>query len=401
MRLAYFVPDTGDPAVRRRVRMLHAGGAEVTVIGFRRESTSYGSIEGAAVIDLGRTHDGRLGHRARAVLARVTDHRRWAEEIATADVLLARNLEMLTLAAVARRAKAPRAGLVYECLDIHRALLAANPASAALRGVERRLLGLTQLLVVSSPAFLSQYFEPIQRIRTPALLVENKVLELDSRASPPPRRPAGPPWRLGWFGKIRCERSLRILCGLAQRRPDLVRVAIRGTIARDEIPDFEKRVDGVEAIEFGASYTASDLPRLYGDVHFTWAIDYFEAGGNSKWLLPNRIYEGPRFGAVPLALRSVEVGRWLAERKIGLLMSDPEQDLETLLERMTPRRYGALRLAIERQPQETFVAGLADCTRLTEALARTSGRSVVSRRSPTRAGATAAPRAAKSSAVLK
>ncbi|MGE5500999.1 MAG: hypothetical protein ACM3W4_03635, partial [Ignavibacteriales bacterium] len=145
MRVAYFVPDTGDPAVRRRVRMLHAGGAEVTVIGFRRESSPYGLIDGASVIDFGRTHDGRLGHRAVSVLARRADLYRWAREIAGADILLARNLEMLTLAAAARRARAPRARLVYECLDIHRTLVGASPASAALRLLERRVLSQAQL----------------------------------------------------------------------------------------------------------------------------------------------------------------------------------------------------------------------------------------------------------------
>ena len=45
MRIAYFVHDLSDPAVGRRVRMLRTGGAEVTVLGFRRaERTSTGSV---------------------------------------------------------------------------------------------------------------------------------------------------------------------------------------------------------------------------------------------------------------------------------------------------------------------------------------------------------------------
>ena len=42
---------------------------------------------------------------------------------AGADVVLARNLEMLIIASRARNLYAPRAALVYECLDIHRLLL--------------------------------------------------------------------------------------------------------------------------------------------------------------------------------------------------------------------------------------------------------------------------------------
>jgi hypothetical protein len=43
----------------------------------------------------------------------------------------------------------------------------------------------------------------------------------------------------------------------------------------------------------------SDLPTIYGDVHFSWAIDYYERGLNSAWLSPCRMYEGSLYGSVP------------------------------------------------------------------------------------------------------
>ncbi|MDO8323579.1 MAG: glycosyl transferase family 1, partial [Phenylobacterium sp.] len=65
MKLAYFVHDLNDPAVARRVRMLRAGGAEPVVLGFYRGDAPPDMIAGAEAVDLGRTYDGRLGHRAR------------------------------------------------------------------------------------------------------------------------------------------------------------------------------------------------------------------------------------------------------------------------------------------------------------------------------------------------
>src|SRR6516225_9784842 len=67
-RIAYFVHDLSDPSVHRRVRMLLAGGASVLLIGFRRVSEIVAHIEGAQVIDIGRTRDKRLGRRVLSVV---------------------------------------------------------------------------------------------------------------------------------------------------------------------------------------------------------------------------------------------------------------------------------------------------------------------------------------------
>ena len=375
MRIAYFVHDLSDPAVSRRVRMLLAGSAEVTVLGFRR-SDKAPHIPGAEVVDLGRTHDGAFVQRIGKVLHAVARCPALKPALAGADVVMARNLEMLLLATVARRLHRPAAGLVYECLDVHRLMVGRGPVGAALRGLERGLMRAAGLLVVSSPAFIDSYFAPRQgedgRGRLPVLLVENKVLELTApAASPAAVRPVGPPWRIGWYGAIRCRRSLDLLAQLAARRPDLVGVEIRGRPAYTEFDDFEARVAGVPGLRFGGPYSAQDLADLYGGVHFAWAIDWFEAGANSAWLLPNRVYEGGRYGAVPLALNGVETGRWLAARGLGVLVDDPATRLEAVLEAMTPDRYRALAARAAAAPAADFVAGPDDCRELVQRLAAT------------------------------
>ena len=75
MRVAYLVHDTTDPTVRHHVQVLQAGGATVTVIGFRRAASAPAAIEGAAVTDLGRTYDARLVRRALSVLHRLVPSR--------------------------------------------------------------------------------------------------------------------------------------------------------------------------------------------------------------------------------------------------------------------------------------------------------------------------------------
>jgi hypothetical protein len=369
VKLAYFVHDLTDPAVARRVRMLKAGGAEPVILGFRRSDTAPGSIEGCATFDLGRTYDGRLGHRAAMTLRAAAGVRRWRDAIAGAEVVMARTLEMLAVAQAARALCGLSAPLVYECLDIHRVMLGEGAKSRALRALERGLMRRASLLVVSSPAFVDRYFRPLQGLTTPVLLVENKVLDLDG--GEPARRPApqpGPPWRIGWLGAIRCRRSLELLTDLAARRPDLLEIRIHGRPAYTEAPDFDRQVAAAApGVAFGGPYAPADLPRLYGDVHFSWAVDFMEEGGNSAWLLPNRIYESGRYGAVPIALAGVETGRWLAARGLGVRLDDVSE-LEGFLDSLTPERYAELRAAVEATPADAFAADREACRRLVEAL---------------------------------
>ena len=374
MRIAYFVHDLTDPAVARRVAMLHAGKAEVIVLGFRRSEVPPSEIDGATAIDLGRTYDGRMLQRAAMVLLRSAWPRAWSGAVDGVDVVMARNLEMLALARHARARHAPHTGLVYESLDIHRLMVGDGVASRAMRALERQWLDTVDLLVVSSPAFLSRHFEPQQGIRAgrevPVLLVENKMLALGGEELPAPAAdiPTGPPWRIGWFGMIRCRRSLDLLCALARKRPGLVEIVIRGRPARTEFADFDAQIDGTPGVTFAGPYRADELASMYSNVHFNWAIDYFEAGANSDWLLPNRVYEGGAFAAVPLARKGTETAAWLERLNIGVTLDSPEQNLEALLERLTGEDFAALKSRIRAVPRSTFIARREDCARLTERL---------------------------------
>lgn len=372
MKIAYFVHDLTDPAVARRVRMLQAGGAQVLVLGFRRAEAAPSMIETAPVIDFGRTYDGRLGQRAKATLRAALGSWALRTRLTGTGVIVARTLEMLLVAQAARTLCAIRAPVVYECLDIHRVMLDEGGKGRLLRALERALMRRSRLLVVSSPAFLDAYFKPRQGVGgilpLPTLLVENKLLELDGPVDPAPPRPArGRPWRIGWLGAIRCRRSLDILTSLAARRPDLLEVHIHGRPAYSEFADFDTQVAAAPGVSFDGPYAARDLPRLYGEADFSWAIDFMEEGLNSAWLLPNRIYESSRFGVIPIALRNVETGRFLEARGFGLTLRAAD-DLEAVLQAMTPQAYGELAARQARAPLSDFIADRADCRALVAAL---------------------------------
>jgi succinoglycan biosynthesis protein ExoL len=371
-RIAYFAHDLADPAVHRRARMLRAGGAAVTPIGFHRTQMPPTSVAGRVPLSLGRTIEGRLASRALSVLTAIAKLGDLAGQVADMHVIMARNLEMLAIASMARRRYAPSARLIYECLDIHGMMIANNPIGGFLRLLESRLGREVDLLLTSSPAFERNYFA-VRRFHAAVKLVENKLLLLEDDPAPAPEsRPGAPPWRIGWFGMIRCRRSLEILRALTQSMRGDVEVVIRGRPSPAVFSNFEEAIAGMPYIHYGGPFdNPADLAHIYGDVHFAWAIDYYEHGSNSAWLLPNRIYEGPSFGAVPIGVAHVETGRWLAEHGIGVVLGEPlEQELHDFFRQLSAETYVALTQAITALPRTAFICGRDECRDLVDAVYR-------------------------------
>ncbi len=370
LHVLYLVHDLCDPATARRVAMLQAGGAHVTLAGFRRGALP--TFDGIAPIDLGMTGDRAFAQRLIAVGKAAIMLGARLKGLMKPDIVVARNLEMLALANRVHALFGANVPIVYECLDIHRLLLDEGAVGKAMRGAERFLGRNAALLVTSSPAFVREYFEARGQSHAPVMLLENKVLELSGGAGQP-MRAASPPaegeaWRIGWFGALRCARSLALLAAFTRATQGRFEVVLRGRPAHVEFDDFDGFVAAEPHMRFEGPYrNPQDLPAIYGEVHFSWAIDFFEAGMNSDWLLPNRLYEGCRFGAVPLAMQSTETGRFLAGHGIGLLLDRPEAEpLTALLEDMTAGRYAALSEAVAVHKPETWVCDAAECRALVE-----------------------------------
>lgn len=376
MKIAYFVHDVYDAAVERRIRMFNAGGASTIVLGFRRRDRPLTELCGAPVIDLGRTEDARMTQRVGAVIGGLMRPGRILAATLGADVIVGRNLEAFALACRARAA-APTARLVYECLDIHRLLIGSSLPARAVQAVQARLLGGTNLVLTSSPAFEREYFRPRLLNLPPVHLVENKLLMLDDPQAPlagsmsapvSDALPPSPPWTIGWFGMLRCRRTFDLLAELVRSSAGRIKVIIAGRPSPAQFTDFEERVAAVPGFTFHGAYVSGDLPKLYAQCHFAWAIDFFEEGLNSSWLLPNRIYEAMAHGVVPIALDSVEVGRWLSARDAGLVVPDAGPSLREILLTMDPPQLERLRAEVAAVPATDLIATRADCDVLLAAL---------------------------------
>jgi succinoglycan biosynthesis protein ExoL len=250
LKILLLAHDLSDAAIERRIAMLRVAAAQVTVAGFRRTSQPVENVAGCRTVDFGQTFNAGFLQRIGAVLQTVIGLHRYEALFADADLIIARNLEMLAIGARGRTLCKPLPVLVYECLDIHRLILNKGPVGMVLRWLERRLSRRAAAILTSSPAFITHYFQRTTRQlkKMPIRLVENKVLLIKEETLPsdtkmPPRTP-GPPWVIGWFGMIRCTRSLRLLTELAQQSEGKVEVIIRGKPLKHLFGDFEKRIRG-------------------------------------------------------------------------------------------------------------------------------------------------------------
>lgn len=359
-RIAYFGHDVHDAAIRRRAEAFLSDGFEVDGYMMRRGEPV---IAGWIAADLGETRDGAFLQRIQQVFRGSRIAAETADRLRAADVILARNLDMLACAFLARRKLGLDTPVIYECLDVHRLLVRNDPAGMSLRALEGALLKRCAALVVSSPAFVREHFEPRHGGHPRTFLLENRLVAGMDYGPRPGKTSHGDkatgPFRLGWFGILRCSRSLDLLISVADALGDAVEIMIRGRVSRVEIPDFETRIAGRANIRFGGAYRApEDLRGLYAGVDAVWAGDFMEAGYNSVWLLPNRLYEGGYYGVPPIAPAGTETARWALARDGGFAVDEPlEETLPALVRYLTEHRdvLAQKRACLLDQPVETFV----------------------------------------------
>lgn len=358
-KILYLVHDLNDPGVARRVAMLRDGGAHVIVFGFYRGAVAKSSLAGAPAVALSATRNGNFIGRIGAVIWHLFTLQKYKTDFAAADIIIARNLEMLALAVRGCALTRTKVPVVYEVLDIHRLMVRDDMIGMILRTLEGWLGKRADLLITSSPAFVAHYFRPRSKLNLPIRLIENKVYNSLGRlpAAPPPQTP-GPPWVIGWFGAIRCRKSLAILKHLVAQSNGQIQVIIRGRPAYDQFENFDRDVSNTPGLQFMGPYQyPDDLALIYGQIHFTYTVDYFEEGLNSSWLLPNRLYEGGAMGRVPIALAPVATGAFLEKHHIGVRLQEPLLPaLQTFFSRLTPDQYHTLAATCAAVPRTNWVA---------------------------------------------
>ena len=368
--IAYFGPDLDDPVVRRRVAQWRYAGFRVLPFAFSRSRDSRLGLERGEFVDLG--HVMPLSRVRRAIplalaALRLVTVRRILSDI---ELFVARNLDIALLALFARWAVRSSAPVVYEVLDINSSCTELGWRGALLRRIEKWVLAHTNLLVLSSPYFGTDYYQKELEYSRPWFLLENKIpkwVRLERLEQPAAKKPMAPkaagvgtkrPWRIGWFGYLDDQKSWDILRLLAQRLPEDVVVHVRGRpYTNFNMTRFLADVEELDNVTYGGPFrNPEDLAEVYDAVDIVWSIDCNFPTGNSKWLLTNGLYEAGYFAKPALGLGGTAVGEFLSTYGSGWCLSEPlAEHLLDFVAKLTREEYDAKRQAIAGLSPDIFV----------------------------------------------
>lgn len=371
VRLALFGHNRKDAAIVRRALAFSRAGVDVTGVTYRRDGEAEQPAPDWNKIDLGYVehcqHAKRIVTHLKAMWRILVNRRRLRDM----DIFYARNLDMLMLSFFALPFIGEnKPAVVYECLDVHAALTRDSLKAALLRWLERQALKRINLLVISSPGFLREYFVPYQGYREPTYLLENKLyIDKQPVSRPDPRRiNANSDERLvlAWVGILRCQLTLDLLKQLASSASDRILIRLHGMVSEFLISDFESQLEALANIQYMGPYRYPEgLSDAYSGAHFVWAQELSWSGHNSDWLIPNRVYEGSYFGTLSLAVAGTETARIVAERDLGYVLKDSHpQTLIDFVRNADPAELAMKRQALLTRPRSDFVAEQEEITRL-------------------------------------
>ncbi len=352
-RILFLQPSLSHVRYQRRLEKLEELGVTVEIRSFERDIYTGRKID-RDFVSLGHIEHGHYFERISLLLQALFAVRR---NLRTFDVVYTFGLDMALLACSARIGIHPRPKLVYEVGDIVEVFLRSGIVARFWRALERLVLDRTDLLVATSEAFIREYFKPIHGHRLPAtLVIENKPRLVRRPGSESDQRPdptTGGCFRIGWFGLLRCTRSMEILSNLVRESDGRFELTLRGLgMAGLDPADW---ADSSQSISFGGTYVApNELPEMYAGVDLIWGcFPLLDDDGcerlSGKWARTNRFYEACFFRRPLVSRCDSEDGREVEQHRIGLCVDlrNPAETVERLLS-ITEEEFAGWRLAIDR-----------------------------------------------------
>ena len=362
------VPALEHAHYSRRAAMLRDAGFEVATVGFQRAGRPGGRLEGP-VESLGPLARGRYLRRAPTLAASA---RRVRSALRRSDLAYAFGPDLGALAFLA--AVGTGKPVVLEIPDLSPRQTASGPLGRIVRALDRALVERCRLLVLTSADYENYYGDRL-RARPPRLVIENKVdpeIAAAFEAARPPTPPesrAARPWRLGWFGLLRDDWSLRLLETLARIAPGRFEFSLAGAFA-PVVPDFAERASAVPNLLYHGHFRREEAPALFAGVDLTLSC-YPPGPAHWRWSRSNRYYLAC-LCRTPLITRAGTADALETERRnlgLSLRESAPEEAAAALSRRFDRDDLDLWRKNMARLPRNHYV-GIEEPARLRRALER-------------------------------
>jgi succinoglycan biosynthesis protein ExoL len=186
--------------------------------------------------------------------------------------------------------------IVYEVPDIRELFFSPSLAGKLIRWVEKTVIPRIDLLIVTSPEFVSEYFIRLRKIHvSDYLIIENKIhckkIQHSGTQSDQTILTNKQKVRIGYFGVLRCAATLDCLIELAEKNQ--FEIILRG-IFMPATRHYESIIRDLNFIHYLSSYKVpEDLSCIYSSVDVIWAAYPFskKETGNHLFARTNRFYE--------------------------------------------------------------------------------------------------------------
>ena len=352
-KVLFLMPVVSQVRYRKRIQALSALGVAPKILSFERDYFSGEPAEG--YVSLGRLEHSNYLKRLRPFSKAFPIIKKHAED---ARALYCFGLDMLMLGWLVNKRLGGRLKLIYEVGDIRTVLLGEGRKAQVLRRVESFLVRRIDRLVVTSEAYVKEYYEGILGLKgLNYQVVENKLEEgfvpTGKLTIPEPTA-----FTIGYFGLLRCKQSWTILKKFANTSLGKARVYVRGYPSLPK--DLAEQAKHVENLEYGGPYVAPDeLPTLYSAVDIVWACYPYEENrpvGNWRWARTNRFYEACYFGKPMITQKGTEDGRVVEDLDIGLNidLSDTDSVIKAV-KAITPEMLRRWQENLRSLPKEVFM----------------------------------------------
>ena len=329
------------PMQGERVVMLSRAGFEVEAQAFERGGFAGGSVPECPVEILGEVRNRAYAARAVKLLGSL---RKVRAAIRRNDVVYVFGPDLGALAALAGAGL--RKPMAMEVADIQPVQVGGGPVSRLVRFADKTAAGRSRLLTLTADGY-KRYYRDWLGAKTPSITIENKMdaefaaMARGERARQDDEedRPEDAPIRVGWFGMLRDEWTLRTLECLQRGGGGRFRVTMAGKIG-SAMRDFERR--------------ARDMPNARYDGEFDWpdgvsalyrradiAMVCYPPEAPFGWCRSNRLYQACLFHTPIAARAGTADAEVVAERDIGLII--PDADPAAAAERIGGIRASDLR----------------------------------------------------------
>ena len=332
MKSIFLIPTLAASAARQftHISLWRRIAPSTLVCGFSREAGKKSNYQADVV--LGEFSHGNL-------LSRIPVYKealnRLIELVEHKDIIFVYTLDTFLFAWMAKTAARSDIKIVFFLLDIRALFVGSKLKNHIVQSFLLFAFKRCELIVVSSSKFIDEFSSTfVGENPSRWLEIENKVdaRTIDAPAAVPLPFESSHVITVGYFGVLRCSRSLEILVKVAQKARGRIRIKIRGIV---EVADFDAHAESVDALEYLGPYkNPEDLAEIYQQCDMIWACyPYGKEVGNHLWAKTNRYYEGGYFNRPLIASEGTADAFEVDKLGIGLVLdlSDVDAAVQNVL----------------------------------------------------------------------